>query len=179
MWMATFCPFFCLLPSLPAFRNSFSSQPRNCNGPMFGGLVPHYLIIVHLLMSHSRKLAHSSDDAPTAQISPSERCVRSNPVVKTDMFLHQNFSRNLQLLQACHLGCLLGCLDSSLSVCQLDQKVWYSEVIRSQGLVQPSTETVVQICLPSKPVMHNHVTVFIFLVLTSFHWDNTVWVQVN
>lgn len=83
-----FSPCFCLLPSLPAnvleflIGCSFSSRPLNCNGPTFKGLVhtclaPRYLIIMHLLMSHSRKLAHSSDDASTAQISPSERRVQS------------------------------------------------------------------------------------------------------
>lgn len=82
-----FSLFFCLLPFLPAsvleflIRCSFSSQPLSCNGPTFKGLVPtclapQYLIIMHLLMSHSRKLAHSSDDASTAQISPSARCVQ-------------------------------------------------------------------------------------------------------
>lgn len=45
-------------------------------------LAPHYLIFVHLLMTHSRKLARNSDDASTAQIPPSERCVQSNSVVR-------------------------------------------------------------------------------------------------
>lgn len=36
----------------------------------------HYLIM-HLPMSHSRKLVHDSAEASTSQISPSKRCVQS------------------------------------------------------------------------------------------------------
>lgn len=43
--------------------------------------------------------------------------------LNTDLFLHQSFTVNLQLLQNCHLGLpVLGCLDSLLSLCPLDQK---------------------------------------------------------
>lgn len=78
--------------------------------PFLPGSV-HYLIIMYLLMSRSRKLVHDSDDASTAQ-----KDVSSLHSLNTDLFLHQSFTKNLQLLQSCHLGCLFW---DALTACYL------------------------------------------------------------
>lgn len=91
-WLLLACLFFFFFPSshppdgyrfliLCFFWSSFSSLPLQWSrvqgaDPSLPGSVC-YLITMRLLMSCSRKLVQDSDDAPTPQIFPSKRCVRS------------------------------------------------------------------------------------------------------
>lgn len=189
-WLLLACLFFFFcLPLIPqmAVSSWFSASSEAvsaaylCNGPVFKGLIPPCLALF-VILSPCIFLCHAPGNwsktltMPPHHKYPCLKDVSSLHILNTDWpVLTPEF--HYELAVASELPSrlpILGCLDSLLSLCQLHQKFWDSEVTRSKRLVQPSTETVIKICLPNKPVMCDHDTMFIFLVWTRFHWGNTV-----